>query len=75
MTGILWLVANRASGSNSDEAVRAVCAALSAAGRAPARVSDMGEGLPDRAALEAGGVGVLAVFAGDGTVNALATRI
>lgn len=75
MTGILWLVANRASGSNSDEAVRAVCAALSAAGRAPGRVSDVGDGLPDRAALEAGGVGVLAVFAGDGTVNALATRI
>lgn len=71
----MWLVANRASGSNSDEALRAVLAAFAASGIAVGRVADVADGLPDRAALEAAGVNRLAVFAGDGTVNAVACAL
>lgn len=75
MTGPLWLIVNRASGSNSDEAVRAVTTALDSAGLGPALVRDVVEGLPERAELEAAGVGVLAVFTGDGTINTVATAL
>lgn len=75
MTTILWLAINRASGSNSPDAVAAVHQALAAAGAGPARTVDAADGLPDRAALEAAGVTHMAVFGGDGTVNALATGI
>jgi len=75
MSETFWLVANSASGSNSDETLKAVCAALAGAGAEPERVVEAGEGLPSRAELEQAGVGRLAVFAGDGTVSALATRI
>ena len=71
----LWLVTNPASGSNSPAATRGVSAALAAAGCPPARVIDAAAGLPDRAALEAAGVGVLAVFTGDGTINAVAAAL
>lgn len=75
MKEILWLVINRASGSNSDEAVQDVVTALEGAGMAPTQVVDVAEELPGRAALEQSGVSRLAVFAGDGTVNAVATAI
>lgn len=72
----LWLVTNSASGSNSEAAVRDVIAALSAAGCAPQRTIDFPkDDLPDCAALEHAGVATVAVFTGDGTVNAVATAI
>ncbi|MDE2619917.1 MAG: diacylglycerol kinase, partial [Sphingomonadales bacterium] len=69
----LWLVVNPASGSNSAEAVRGVTAAFAAAGHPAAQVLDVTDGLPERRALEQAGVGTLAVFTGDGTINAVAT--
>lgn len=75
MTGPLWLIVNRASGSNSDAAVRELAGAFAAAGLAPATIRDVADGLPARAELEAAGVGVLAVFTGDGTINSVATAL
>lgn len=75
MDGPLWLLVNAASGSNSAEAVSAVQAGFAAAGRSPALVRDIAEGLPARHALEQAGVGTLAVFAGDGTITAAATAL
>jgi hypothetical protein len=71
--GPLWLVANAASGSNSQDAVREVIAALAEGGRPVDKVVDASEGLPGPADL--GAAGTVAVFAGDGTVNALATGL
>ena len=68
----LWLVTNPASGSNSDAAIREVVAALDAAGARPVQVRDIAAGLPDRTELDAGRIGVVAVFTGDGTINAVA---
>jgi len=75
MTERLWLVTNRASGSNSEDAVHAVCEGLASAGAEPVRVSDVTDGLPDREALIHEQFDHVAVFAGDGTVNALATSL
>ena len=71
----LWLVVNPASGSNSAEAIRGVTGAFAAAGHPAARVLDVTAGLPDRTALEQAGVGTLAVFTGDGTINAVAAAL
>lgn len=72
----LWLVVNGASGSNAADALALLDASLAGAGMAPARRFDVQDGtLPDRAALEAEGVGRLAIFAGDGTVNTLVTAL
>ena len=71
----LWLVVNPASGSNSAEAVRGVTAAFAAAGHPAAQVLDVTDGLPERRALEQAGVATLAVFTGDGTINAVATAL
>ncbi len=71
----LWLVANSASGSNSDEALDELLAALANAGTPVARRFDVIDRLPDRQMLQAAGVGTLAVFTGDGTVNAVATGV
>lgn len=69
---LLWLVANRASGSNDDDTLGAVISALTDSGYAPAKVVDCAaDPLPTRADLEAAGVGVLAVFTGDGTLSAV----
>ncbi|WP_179505759.1 MULTISPECIES: diacylglycerol kinase family protein [unclassified Sphingomonas] len=67
----LWLVVNPASGSNSEAAVAALTAALAEGGHAPTRVLRLpADELPTRAALEAANVATLAIFTGDGTVNA-----
>lgn len=72
----LWLVTNAASGSNSDAAVDDLVASLSASGCAPARIVRFpDEQLPAREALEAEGVATLAVFTGDGTINAAASLL
>lgn len=73
---ILWLVVNEASGSNDHEAVQNLIGALERHAGPPAKVIDIQQAaVPDRAALDAAGVGLLAVFAGDGTTNALATGL
>lgn len=71
-----WLVTNAASGSNAAEAVEALetCCGenrlvLAHRSRFPE------EDLPDPETLDAAGVGLVAVFAGDGTVNATLTRL
>ena len=72
----LWLVINGASGSNDPAAVRQLIAGLKGRGSTPSRVIDVQlEDAPDRAALNAAGVELLAVFAGDGTTNDLATGL
>jgi diacylglycerol kinase family enzyme len=72
----LWLVVNPASGSNSEAAVAALTAALAEDGHAPARVLRLpADELPTRAALEAANVATLAIFTGDGTVNAQVARL
>lgn len=75
MTQTTWLIVNGASGSNSDEAVRALCDTFSQAGQPVARVIDVREGMPHPADLDAAGVRLAGVFAGDGTVNAVATSL
>lgn len=73
--GPLWLLVNAASGSNSDEATRAVAAAFAAAGHPVGRTLDAQAGLPDRAMLDQAGIATLAVFAGDGTIHAVANAL
>lgn len=71
----LWLVTNEASGSNSADAVQELQAAFATGGMPVARTLDIRSGLPGRQELERSGVDVLAVFTGDGTVNAAATAL
>lgn len=72
----LWLLINSASGSYSAAAVEDLSSSLAAAGCAPARVIRFpDEDLPTRAALDEAGVATLAVFTGDGTINAAACAI
>lgn len=72
----LWLVVNAASGSNRPDTVTAVEAALAEAGHPPARILAIpGDDLPDRARLETNSVGILAIFAGDGTANAQVAKL
>jgi len=69
---IVWLVVNGASGSNDEEAVARVREALAAGGATPARVVDIQDDpCPDVAMLREAGVGLVAVFGGDGTINGL----
>lgn len=69
-----WLVVNAASGSNEEAAVKDVVSALTAAGRAPARIIDIAEtGVPRMKNLPAGGL--LAVFAGDGTMSSVVSGV
>lgn len=71
-----WLCVNAASGSNNDAAIRAVTEAFAAAGSPPRRVIDIAEGgPPEPRELVEGGVDRLAIFAGDGTTNAVATAL
>lgn len=67
-----WLAVNGASGSNGEGSVVALERALAAAGHLPARVIDIrSDDCPRRDALEAAGVGLLVVFTGDGSANAI----
>ena len=72
----LWLLANARSGSNSDaarEALRAQCESL---GIAIERTICLPEDdLPGPAALREGGCECLAIFTGDGTLNAAITGL
>ena len=67
-----WLVVNSASGSNDEHVQARLVDALAAAGAPPDRVIDVqADDVPGAAALGAGEVGLLVVFAGDGTVNSV----
>ncbi len=71
-----WLVVNSASGSNAEDSATSLAEALGAAGRPPIRVIDLQhETCPDRAAIEQGGVGLLVIFTGDGSANAIIGRL
>jgi hypothetical protein len=75
-SGPFWLAINSASGSNDPAAVDALVAALDAAGAKPARTIDCSsEDLPTRAKLEGAEVACLAIFTGDGTINALVPQL
>jgi hypothetical protein len=71
-----WLAHNSASGSNDEESQRVLVAALTEAGFAPHQIIDLQSGAPpDRAALEASGVGLLVIHTGDGSASAILSRI
>lgn len=71
-----WLVVNPASGSNDGKSAETVTAALSARGWEVGRVIAFPDDpLPDPATLDAAGVGLVAVYTGDGTINALVSHL
>lgn len=71
-----WLVVNPASGSNTEGSAETLCAAFAARGITVARVIAFPDDpLPDPAALDAAGVGMVAVYTGDGTINALVNHL
>lgn len=71
-----WLVVNPASGSNDSNSAEKVTAALEARGWEVARVIAFpDDALPDPAELDAAGVGMVAVYTGDGTINALVNHL
>lgn len=68
----IWLVNNAASGSNDDAALAALEACCGENGLQVARRTVFpDEDLPTPAALDAAGIDLVAVFAGDGTINSL----
>lgn len=68
----LWLVHNDASGSNDREALERMSASCADCGlRVAYRSSFPTDDLPNPAILDAAGIDCVAVFAGDGTVNAV----
>lgn len=70
----VWLVCNEASGSNDEQAVGAVSAALVEAGFTLARIIRFPEEpAPEPAVLSQAGVDMLTVFGGDGTVHSVVT--
>jgi hypothetical protein len=72
----IWLATNSASGSYSQQAVDDLTARFAAARLPIERIVTIPDGGPlDRAALEAGSVDLLAIFAGDGTTNGLVTGL
>jgi len=75
MSASHWLIVNPASGSYSAAAVADLRGALAGAGTAVDRTIACDRGLPTRAEVEAGGVRLVSVFAGDGTVNSVATAL
>lgn len=72
----LWLVRNATSGSNSDEALAMLKQAFAAASLEIAGYTDFPrEPLPDAAMLDRRSIGLVAVFAGDGTINSTITHL
>lgn len=71
-----WLIVNSASGSNTEQTVADLIAAFEQADRHPDRVIDcVSEDLPERSEIEAGSVGTIAIFTGDGTVSAMVPKL
>jgi len=75
MTAKLWLIVNPASGSYSGDAVAQLREGFARAGAPVTSTLATHEGLPGRADVEAAGVRLVAVYAGDGTVNSVATAL
>ncbi|WEK45467.1 MAG: diacylglycerol kinase family protein [Candidatus Andeanibacterium colombiense] len=72
----LWLVTNKASGSNSGTSLEELRDACAAAGLRIAGTSCFpDEDLPTARELDAAGVELVAIYTGDGTVNALVTSL
>ncbi|HEU4651205.1 MAG TPA: diacylglycerol kinase family protein [Croceibacterium sp.] len=72
----IWLVNNASSGSNDDAALDALDACCGENGLRVARRTVFPEqALPTPQALDAAGIGLVAVFAGDGTINSLITAL
>ncbi|WP_338446938.1 diacylglycerol kinase family protein [Pelagerythrobacter marensis] len=75
-TRALWLVVNSASGNNNPAAIEALESCCDQYGLTLARRIDFpDQPLPDAATLDAAGVDTLAVYAGDGTINATVTGL
>jgi hypothetical protein len=71
-----WLVVNPASGSNTEGCSEALSAAFAARGITVERVIAFPDDpLPDHEALDAEGIGMVAAYTGDGTVNALVNHL
>lgn len=72
----IWLVVNERSGSNSPGAVEALLECCGDHGLDVARTLRFpDEPLPDARALDAAGIDLLAIYTGDGTLNAAVTRL
>lgn len=71
-----WLVVNPASGSNDASSSETVAAALNDRGLPVDRVIAFPDDpLPDSAALDAAGIGLVVIYTGDGSVNALINHL
>jgi hypothetical protein len=67
-----WLVVNPASGSNNESSAQIVSAALGERGwRVDRVIAFPDDALPDPHLLDAAGIGLVVVYTGDGTMNAL----
>lgn len=74
--GRAWLVTNPASGSAKAAGPHDLLAAIEAAGGVAAGESSFpDEALPDTAALEDARIDTLIAYAGDGTINAIVSRL
>jgi hypothetical protein len=72
----IWLVRNEASGSNGAQALAALEVCCGKAGlRIRRQICFPDEDLPSAAELDSAGIGLVAVFSGDGTVNALVAHL
>lgn len=72
----IWLLVNARSGSNNAAALEAVHAACGDNGFAVARlISFPDDELPTAAELDAADIAEIAIFTGDGTLNAAVTRL
>lgn len=72
MERAIWLVNNASSGSNDDDALAALDACCGDHGlRVAHRTVFPEQDLPTQAMLDAAGIDLVAVFAGDGTINGL----
>ena len=72
----VWLVANPSSGSFDEAAYERLLAALAGVGMEPDRIFRFpADDLPSSADLDRNGIGIVAVFAGDGTINTLILRL
>jgi len=72
----IWLVNNASSGSNGDEALKALEACCANHGLSVAERTVFPEqDLPTAALLDAASIDLVAVFAGDGTINALISEL
>ncbi len=67
----VWLVTNEASGSNDEKSLDVLRGSFAAAGMSVAHhCAFPAEPLPSPAILDAAGIDLVAIFAGDGTLNA-----